>query len=392
MEWTFLIFVALLLLVLAQVWWRERRRRRVRSQATAEYMTTALAQQREAYAQAQAQLEALFNSMTEGVLVLDNAGCIQLYNQSFQRLFNVSGFVRGRSLKEAGLHPDLAGMAGRLESEKTILGVEMTLPGEPEQIVEVNAVTAFDQKGEPQGATFVFHDLTRLKQLEKTRQEFVANVSHELRTPLSLIKGFVETLLEGAYTNPTVATKFLRNIEKHANRLTFLIEDLLTISRLESRQVNLNFQEVEMSLLAKKVLDDLEARAGEKQVVLENQVPGPFLARVDADRLQQVLFNLVENAIKYGHPKGRVIIGGRELPDQKLEMWVKDDGPGIPPESKDRIFERFYRVDRARARDTGGTGLGLAIVKHIVQAHGGEVRLESRLGEGAAFFFSIPKA
>jgi two-component system phosphate regulon sensor histidine kinase PhoR len=290
------------------------------------------------------------------------------------------------------LHPELKKMAARLEREKAVLGVELTLPGNPEQIVEVNAVTALDQKGEPQGATFVFHELTRLKQLEKTRQEFVANVSHELRTPLSLIKGFVETLLEGAQNNPEVATRFLRNIEKHANRLTFLIEDLLTISRLESHQVNLNFQEVEMSLLAKKVLDDLEARAGEKEAILENQVPAPFLARVDAERMQQVLYNLVENAIKYGHHKVRVTIGGRELPDNALEMWVKDNGPGIPAESQPRIFERFYRVDRARSRDTGGTGLGLSIVKHIVQAHGGEVRVESQAGEGATLFFTLPKA
>jgi two-component system, OmpR family, phosphate regulon sensor histidine kinase PhoR len=392
MLWTFLIFGVLLLALLAQIGWRERRLRRERREATAEYMSTALAQQRDAYARAQAQLEALFNSMTEGVLVIDRNSSIQLYNRSFQNLFHTSGFLRGRNLKETDLHPDVKQMAERLKAEKSVLGVEIILPGNPEQIIEVNAVTALDQKGEPQGATFVFHDLTRLKQLERTRQEFVANVSHELRTPLTLIKGFVETLLEGAHENPEVSLRFLRNIDKHANRLTFLIEDLLTISRLESRQVSLNKQEVEMGLLAKKVLDDLESRAAEKEVKLDNQVPAPFLARVDSDRMQQVLYNLIENAIKYGRHGGYIIVGGRELSDKLLEMWVKDDGLGIPAESQPRIFERFYRVDRARSRDTGGTGLGLSIVKHIVQAHGGEVRVESRLGEGATFFFTIARA
>jgi two-component system, OmpR family, phosphate regulon sensor histidine kinase PhoR len=392
MLWPFLIFSALLLAILAQVWWRERRLRQERREATAEYMSTALAQQRDAYARAQAQLEALFNSMTEGVLVTDRKGSIQFHNRSFEQLFQTPGFLRGRTLKEMELHPELNKIAERLEAEKSVLGVEITLPGDPEQIIEVNAVTALDQKGEAQGVTFVFHDLTRLKQLEKTRQEFVANVSHELRTPLTLIKGFVETLIDGAHANPEVSMRFLRNIEKHADRLTFLIEDLLTISRLESRQVNLNFQEVEMSLLTKKVLDDLETRAAEKDMKLENQVPSPFLAQVDADRMQQVLYNLIENAIKYGRHGGYVIVGGREHSQSLLKMWVKDDGLGIPAESQPRIFERFYRVDRARSRETGGTGLGLSIVKHIVQAHGGEVRVESKLGEGATFFFTFPKA
>jgi two-component system phosphate regulon sensor histidine kinase PhoR len=249
----------------------------------------------------------------------------------------------------------------------------------------------FDRAGTQRGSILVFHDLTRLKQLESTRQEFVANVSHELRTPLSLIKGFVETLLDGAKNDPELSTRFLHTIEKHTDRLTYLIEDLLTISRLESGQIVMNRHEVGLQEEVAQVIDDLQARAADKNTSLRNEIPADLQARADTDRLQQVLFNLVENAIKYGRTEGTVTIGGKVNEDSKAELWVKDDGPGIPPESKERIFERFYRVDRARSRETGGTGLGLAIVKHIVQAHGGEVWVKSELGQGATFFFTLPQ-
>jgi two-component system phosphate regulon sensor histidine kinase PhoR len=234
--------------------------------------------------------------------------------------------------------------------------------------------------------------LTRIKQLESTRQEFVANVSHELRTPLSLIKGFVETLLDGAKDDPDLATRFLRTIEKHTDRLTYLIEDLLTISRLESGQIVMNLHQVDLREEVDHVIEDLQARAASKKVTLINSLPAELPARADTDRLQQVLFNLVENAIKYGRSDGNVTVGGQVNGSNIVELWVTDDGPGIPTESRERIFERFYRVDRARSRDTGGTGLGLAIVKHIVQAHGGEVWVKSELGQGATFFFTLPVA
>ena len=250
----------------------------------------------------------------------------------------------------------------------------------------------FDREGRQHGGILVFHDLTRLKQLENTRQEFVANVSHELRTPLSLIKGFVETLRDGAKDDPELAARFLRTIEKHTDRLTYLIEDLLTVSQLESGQIVMNLHEVELREEAGHVLDDLQARAVEKNVTLQNNLPAELRARADADRLQQVLFNLVENAIKYGTAGGNVVVSGLPNNNGKVEVWVKNDGPEIPPEAKERIFERFYRVDRARSRESGGTGLGLSIVKHIVQAHNGEVWVKSEPGSGATFFFTLPKA
>ena len=207
-----------------------------------------------------------------------------------------------------------------------------------------------------------------------------------------MIKGYVETLLDGAKDKPEVATKFLQTIEKHADRLTYLIEDLLTISRLESGQLVMNLQRADLHGIAEHVVTDLGDRAVAKQVKLLNQVPVGLAAQADGERLRQVLFNLVDNAIKYGRTDGNVVIGGRKAEQPEVELWVRDDGPGIPPEAQPRVFERFYRVDKARSRDDGGTGLGLAIVKHIVQSHGGEVWVESEPGQGATFHFTLKPA
>lgn len=344
----------------------------------------------DAAAQVRAQQQAVFNSMVEGVLVLDESNKVQLVNRSLEKLFSLAADVRGQTIIEAFRLPELADLVKRLRQECSMQSYTLELPGMEERWVEVNAAAVLDRDGIQRGAILVFHDLTRIKQLERTRQEFVANVSHELRTPLSLIKGFVETLLEGAKNDPEKATRFLQTIEKHTDRLTFLIEDLLTISRLESGQIIMNLHPVDLHEETQRVAEDLKSRADEKQVTFDNQVPEGLRAHADADRLQQVLFNLIENAIKYGRPSGRVLIGGSAIADGKVELWVRDDGPGIPAEARERVFERFYRVDRARSRETGGTGLGLSIVKHIVQAHGGEVWLKSELGEGTTFHFTLP--
>jgi two-component system phosphate regulon sensor histidine kinase PhoR len=343
------------------------------------------------FARFQAQQNALFNSMVEGVLVLDLRGRILLINQSLQHLFSLRADVRGQTILEAFRLAELADLMQRLRRERMVQSFSLELPGIDERWIEVSAAAVMDRGDTPGGAILVFHDVTRIRQLERTRQEFVANVSHELRTPLSLIKGFVETLIDGAEKNPASRRRYLQTIEKQTDRLAFLIEDLLTISRLESGQVVLNLQPVELRDETERVIGDLRARMQDKKVIIANEIPEGLTAKADADRLQQVLFNLIENAIKYGRPSGRVTIGGRPAAGGKIEISVRDDGPGIPAESRDRVFERFYRVDRARSRETGGTGLGLAIVKHIVQAHGGEVWLQSEVGEGTTFHFTLPK-
>lgn len=348
--------------------------------------------QERAQAQARGHELALFNSMVEGVLLLDSDGCVRLVNRALEQLFGLTDDIRGRTMIEAFRLHELQALVQRVRVEGQVRDFEIDLPGLDRRCLEVNAAALPERDGAPGGIVLVFHDLTRMKQLENTRQEFVANVSHELRTPLSMIKGYVETLLDGAKDDPKVVTRFLQTIEKHADRLTYLIEDLLTISRLESGQIVMNVQTVELRALADDVLTDLGARAGERKVTLENQVPAGITVRADAERLQQVLFNLVDNAIKYGRPGGFVRLETRPGPDTTVEVSVSDNGPGIPADALERVFERFYRVDKARSREQGGTGLGLAIVKHIVQSHGGEVWAKSDLGQGTTFFFTLPGA
>jgi two-component system phosphate regulon sensor histidine kinase PhoR len=336
-----------------------------------------------------AEQEALFNSMIEGVLLLDRDGKIRLINRAFEAIFAIQTNIRGQTSIEALRLHELEDLLKILEAGTVHLSRTLTLPGLEGRELRVNGAVVLDRDGQRQGTILVFHDVTRLKQLENTRQEFVANVSHELRTPLSLIKGYVETLIDGAKDNPAVAMKFLQTIEKHADRLTFLIEDLLTIARLESGQIVLNFQMVPPRSIAQRVLDDLQTKADSKSIVLKNQVPESLVARADTDRIQQVISNLVDNAIKYSYPESEVILSGR-LADDMVEITVHDEGPGIPAESTERIFERFYRVDKARSREQGGTGLGLAIVKHIVQSHGGQVWVKTKVGKGSGFYFTLP--
>jgi two-component system phosphate regulon sensor histidine kinase PhoR len=391
--WPALTILFCLGLVFVHFWWKRRYERTRAEHREQKKQNAALQeQQQHARAQAQAEQQASFNSMVEGVLLLDGQERVCLVNQALEQLFGLSGDMRGRTMMEALRLHELQDLVNRVHTEGQVLGFELELPGFDNRCLQVNATALLDRNGKRQGMILVFHDLTRLKQLENTRKEFVANVSHELRTPLSMIKGYVETLINGAKDDPNVATRFLQTIEKHTDRLTYLIEDLLTISRLESGQIVMNIKEVELRLVASDVVNDLQSRADDKKVVLENQVPAEVMARADADRIQQVLFNLVDNAIKYGRCEGQVWIGARAADDQMIEVFVRDNGPGIPPDAIERVFERFYRVDKARSREQGGTGLGLSIVKHIVQSHGGEVWAKSAVGQGTTFLFTLPSA
>ncbi len=347
--------------------------------------------QQQTAAEAKAQQQVLFNSMLEGLLLLDRNGRIYLANRAFNNLFGQTTELRGKTILEALRVHELAALVARAERDGQVLDYELKLPQLNERWLQVNAAVILNSAGEREGTILVFRDLTRLKQLERTREEFVANVSHELRTPLSHIKGYVETLLDGAKDDPEVSTRFLQTIARNADRLRLLIEDLLTISELESGRVMLTLQSVPLQPLVQKVLDDFRTRAKGKSLTLINHVP-ELSARADSTRLEQVLSNLVDNAIKYGRSDGHVTVAAGLGEEGKVQVSVSDDGPGLPAEALERVFERFYRVDKARSREQGGTGLGLSIVKHIVQGHGGRVWAKSEPGNGATFFFTLPVA
>ena len=385
--WFFFFILTLAALIGLHFWWRAKFST-LQGRRTAEIETSQRRQQQTSV-DAKAQQQVLFNSMLEGLLLLDRSQKIYLANRSFKNLFGQKVELRGKTILEALRLHELDDLVKRVQAEGQVFDYEIRLPDLNERWLQVNAAVINNSAGEREGTILVFHDLTRLKQLERQREEFVANVSHELRTPLSLIKGYTETLLDGARNNPEVAERFLKIIERNTQRLDLLIQDLLTISALESGRMKLDLSPVNLRALAEKVLNFLHTKAENKNAQLINELP-ELTANADVNRLDQVLANLVDNAIKYGRAEGRVVVGGKKYDDGRLEIFVRDDGPGIPPEALDRVFERFYRVDKARSRDQGGTGLGLAIVKHIVQAHGGEVRCESEPGKGATFFFTLP--
>jgi two-component system phosphate regulon sensor histidine kinase PhoR len=242
------------------------------------------------------------------------------------------------------------------------------------------------------GTVVVFHDITRLKQLENLRKEFVANVSHELRTPVSVIRGYIETLLEKPAPDAATARQFQETIQKHARQLEALIEDLLNISALESHQARLEFEPVALAEVAAAATEQLRRQARDKNIAIAVDLPTTLPSvRCDRQRLQQVFVNLLDNAIKYTQAGGRVGVSA-QVAGTELEVSVADNGPGIAAEHLPRIFERFYRVDKARSRELGGTGLGLSIVKHIVLAHGGRVWVDSTVGHGSRFYFTLPVA
>jgi two-component system phosphate regulon sensor histidine kinase PhoR len=397
-----LSIILLAALIAIHLWWR-RRFEEDRAKADRRLQELDAAHQ-QAGLQQKAQQDALFDSMVEGLLVLDEQGRIQVANRAFVQLFGLNNDRRSQTIMEALRLHEIAEIVERLKTETLVVDHELQLPGPTERWVQISGAALFNGDGRRHGSILAFHDLTRLKELENARKEFVANVSHELRTPLSLIKGYSETLIDGAKDNPEVALRFLRTIERNADRLKLLIEDLLTISELESGRVTLNLQMVDLRSVVERVLEDFKSRASTKNVTLVNETPALQLS-ADAIRLEQVFGNLIDNAIKYGHQNGTVTVGARLLPgtieepgDEEasrngkalVELSVQDDGPGIPADSLPRVFERFYRVDKARSREQGGTGLGLSIVKHVVQAHGGRVWATSELGRGTTFFFTLP--
>ncbi|HEY1764129.1 MAG TPA: ATP-binding protein [Opitutaceae bacterium] len=386
-----IIVLALVAIALAVGWARERTLRANEDEDSRRELAEQRAR-RDLELKEQAQRTAsLFDRMVEGLIVVDATGRIRLANRAAASLFRFEAPATGKTVLEATRHHDVAAVVSRLDRELEVLDHELRIESmEATRFIQVNALALRDIGGASDGAILVFHDLTRLRQLEGVRQEFVANVSHELRTPLSLIKSASETLLDGASADPAALKRFLGIIDKHANRLALLIDDLLLLSSLDSGGLRLDRQLLPFRITVQDAIDDLRPRARARNVELENLVPSSLHVLADNDRMRQVMFNLLDNAIKYGRADGTTKVDGRVLENGRVEISVEDDGPGIPKESQERIFERFYRVDKARSREQGGTGLGLAIVKHVVQAHGGEVWIESTVGSGSRFTFSLP--
>jgi two-component system phosphate regulon sensor histidine kinase PhoR len=343
------------------------------------------------------QLEALLDSMQDAVVAVDSAGRIQWTNQRMQRLIpggaGVSGAVRvGHALVQTIRDPDvLESVRQALEAKTvTVRGAASLLPG---RIFEVNAAPMPGG-----GAVAVLHDITRIEEVERTQRDFVANVSHELRTPLTSISGYVETLLDHENGISAQGREFLKTILKNATRMNRLTEDLLVMARVEGPSGELNPAPVRADVLVRDAIKAMQGLVQENQAILEIGEMTDAQVFADSDSVMQVLGNLIENAIKYGPPRSdaraRVVIGAREVaqPFEAVEFSVQDFGSGIASEHLNRIFERFYRVDKTRSRESGGTGLGLAIARHMVQSQGGTIRAESELGEGSTFVFTLPKA
>jgi two-component system, OmpR family, phosphate regulon sensor histidine kinase PhoR len=386
-----IILLILLSAALAYAWWMRRR-----WALSEEHHDRELAEERERHGLAQheqtARMEAMLDGMIEGLVVLDSRGRITLTNRAAENMFSFSRMMIGGTLLQAIRNHEVAALATRAADGDEAIEHEVRLEGSQPRIVQVSAVALHDPSGIVTGAVLVFHDVTRLRELEAMRQDFVANVSHELRTPLSLIKSAAETLIDGGRLDPAVTIRFLDIIDKHASRLTLLIDDLLLLARLDSGRVELQLQPVLLRTAAQEALDDAALIARARSVTLENEMPPGVSARADPERLRQVFANLIDNAIKYGRSDGRVVIRGRAVDSSRVEFSVCDDGPGIAADAAARIFERFYRVDKARSREQGGTGLGLAIVKNVVQAHEGDVRVETAPGRGTAFIITLPAA
>lgn len=346
-------------------------------------------------------VESILRCMTEGVLVVDTQGRVILLNDNARRMFQLTAGMQldGASILEISRHPEMKKLMEELlalDPSKEYFTRELSL--EAEKWFRVNAVRLKSGEQKRLGHVLVFHDMTELKRLETVRADFVANVSHELRTPLAAIKGYAETLLRSPPEDTELARQFLEVIDRHSERLGRLIDDLLTLSDLESGRVQIDREPVNPGDVVRKTLELLQDRARKKDIVLSpmfnNGVPS---IPADPDRLQQLLINLIDNAIKYTPPGGEVKVSAKPalLPESDrpmVELSVQDTGCGIPERDIPRLTERFYRVDKARSRELGGTGLGLAIVKHIVQAHHGFLKIESRLQQGTNVRVFLPRA
>ena len=336
-----------------------------------------------------AEVRAVFAALTDGLLVVDSTQHISICNPAFEKLYGKSVIAAGTPLLDVIRDSDVIEPIRAALAELRPRMAEVLAPDRKRQL-QVTAVPITADGREATGVVALFHDISRLKQADEIRRDFVANVSHELRTPLSIFRGNLETLLEGGDLDQNEARHMHEVMKRHSDRLNLLVNDLLSLARLESKEANLQLSEINLRDFLEKVTRDWAKRLAAKNLRLDSQVPDDFpVLRADDRRLEEVVHNLLDNAVNYSHPNSRILIQGRAA-DQEIVLSVSDQGVGIAPTDLPRIFERFYRADRARGRDLGGTGLGLSIVKHISQLHGGRVEAESILGQGTTIRVILP--
>jgi len=335
-------------------------------------------------------LEATMSGMREGLLIVDRDMRVVASNSAAHRLFALAnGSPNQRRLTELTRNPAI--YDAFLDALKGIerSGVKVEIHEPNRRIFDLRVVPLGENGArETEGALGVFFDISRLERLERVRQEFLSNVSHELRTPLTAILAFVETLETGTLEETNDNRRFLAIIRKNAERMHHLIDDTLELSAIEAGNVKVAPREIELYPLVNDVVASLAARAAAENITIDNQIDPATMVRADPRRLEQMLTNLLENAIKFNRKNGCVKL--RCERGALNRIIVQDTGEGIPQQHLERLFERFYRVDRARSKELGGTGLGLAIVKHLARAHGGEVRVESTVGEGSTFVIELP--
>ena len=334
-------------------------------------------------------MQTIFSAMHDALLVVDSNRQVILTNQTFRKLFDAPEISVATPLLEIVRDPTLDQLLTDAFRGDGPVRCELDLNGLQ---IELHAVATRNESGEITGALVLFHDITELKKIDQVRRDFVANVSHELRTPLSILRGYIETLLDSPKTPREELTRILRIMERHSDRLELLVEDLLTLAQLESGNPNLQMGTLDLSSFLPEMIRDWEKKLTSKHLNMSVDVPPDLLPiRVDRTRLQQALYNLLDNAVKYSRQRGEIRLSARQR-DGEIELTVSDDGIGITKEDLPRIFERFYRADKARSPDKiRGTGLGLAIVKHIAQLHGGRVEAESELDKGTTIRVVLPK-
>jgi two-component system phosphate regulon sensor histidine kinase PhoR len=323
---------------------------------------------------------------------VDDLRRVRLMNREFRRAFGIEQDVSGGTLLELLRLASVDRLV--MESIRTRQPQRESLrlargPSEGREM-EVSAVPLGENSAQMEGAVILFRDVTHVRQVEELRRDFVANVSHELRTPLSIFRGYLETLLDDPQQPPGELLRILEIMERHSDRLNTLVEDVLSLARLESPAAELDLSEVDLAELLHSIMRDWEKRFAAKQLKSHLNFPGNLpLLHADENRLQEVIYNLLDNAVKYSQPGGTVFLRA-EIEGDRVRISVADQGLGIPEADLPRIFERFYRADKARSRELGGTGLGLSIVKHVVQRHGGSVEARSELGKGTTISVLLP--